>query len=507
MKGLSMKFLRIIGTGAVLTLSAGFCFGQDSSGVKIVPNGHASMEWGQVVKGHDLYVGDIEHVAVERIYLGTGFNAQLGEKTKFTGSLEVKAFNEFPRRVKLGATRRYYYYFYLTQAELTHRFNDFLDINNLQLDIGGGYFPYKYNNEARNLGEYLFRSTAYPQTLTTEFDFPFARLAGVYARSAYSAGSHEFGLDLLATTNTEWMAIGDLNLSLLASYNYARLFEIGAGVQFGSLISADEKATTPKTRATRYLNGTDTSQYYTFRGTKVMGRFSFDPKKLLPSLPIFGDMLGNEDLKIYGEAALLGVKNYGVALYSPVWYNSILERIPVMLGFNLPTNPLVAYTAAVVPELFSFYFPEEHFDNKEKKTLLITGFSGLAAGAGTWYLEKKLARKLRLDVLSIEAEWWGNRYPNSMQGIVQDGVPLPFLEGTNPFLTANGTIDSTKYKNDNLKWSIFGAKTFAGRYRISFQATSDHMRTFAWDWSRQDWEESLQGPDKWYFIVKFGVLF
>jgi hypothetical protein len=105
-----------------------------------------------------------------------------------------------------------------------------------------------------------------------------------------------------------------------------------------------------------------------------------------------------------------------------------------------------------------------------------------------------------LDVLSVEGEWWGNRYPNSMQGVVQDGLPLPFVEGTDQ-------IDSTVYKNDNLKWSIFGARTFAGRYRISFQAASDHMRTFAWDWNRQDWEESLRGPNKWYIVVKFGVLF
>jgi len=259
-KGLSMLFLRIIGTGAVLTLSAGFCFVQDSSGIKIVPNGCAAMEVGEVVKGYDKNAGDISMVRYERIYLRTGLSAHLGEKTEFLGSMEVKTFNEFPRLVKLGATRRFYYYFYLTQAELSHRL---VDDNGLRLDIGGGYFPYKYNNDARNLGEYLFRSTAYPQTLTTEFDFPFARLAGVYARSAYSVGCHEFGLDILATTNTEWMAIGDVNLSMIALYNYDRLFEIGAGVQFGSLISADTKTTTPINDKTRYLDGTDTSQCYT----------------------------------------------------------------------------------------------------------------------------------------------------------------------------------------------------------------------------------------------------
>jgi hypothetical protein len=432
-----MNVPRVIVTSAVLTLSAVFCFGQDSSAFKIIPTGCASMDVGEVIEGYDKNAGDIEMVQYSRIFLRSGLNVQLTDKTKFSGSMEVKIFNEFPRLVKLGATRRYYYYFYVHQAELTR---NLLNDNGLRLDVGGGYFPYKYNPDARNLGEYLFRSTAYPQTLTTEFDFAFARLAGLYAQSSYAAGPHRFDLDLLANINTEWIAIGDLNLSLLGSYDFMHLFELGAGIQFGSLVSADEKTTTPESNSTRYLDGTDSSNCYTFRGTKVMGRVSIDPKKMLPF-----DIFGAEDLKIYSEAALLGVKNYGVALYTPVWYNSILERIPVMVGFNVPAFKI-------------------------------------------------------LDVLSLEGEWWGNRYPNSMQGIVEGGLPLPFLEETKE-------IDSTTYKNDNLKWSIFGAKTFARYYRISFQAASDHMRTFAWDWNRQDWEESLRSPKKWYCIVRFGVMF
>ena len=432
-----MKFLRVIGTGAILAVSAVICFGQDSSGFKIIPTGCASMDVGEVVEGYDKNAGEISMVEYNRIFLRTGLNVQLNEKTKFAGSMEVKVFNEFPRLVKLGATRRFYYYFYVHQAELVRRI---VDADGLQLDVGGGYFPYKYNPDARNLGEYLFRSTAYPQTLTTEFDFSFTRLAGFYAQGVYTWGIHKFDLDLITNLNTEWMAIGDVNLSVIGSYNLARVIEIGAGVEIGSLISADEKTTTPTSGATKYYNGTDTSQCYTFRGTKVMGRCSFDPKKFL-SFSIFGD----EDLKLYGEASLLGLKNYGVALRSPVWYNSILERIPVMAGFNLPVFKL-------------------------------------------------------LDVLSLEGEWWGNRYPNSMQGIVDDGLPLPFLEGT-------PAIDSTKYKGDNIKWSVFGAKSFARYYRISFQAASDHMRTFAWDWNRQDWEESLRSPKKWYCVVRFGIMF
>ncbi|MBN2188634.1 MAG: hypothetical protein JW699_04210 [Chitinispirillaceae bacterium] len=436
-----MIFPRMIKAAVFAALVSGFCFAQDTAGVKIVPNGAAAMDVGVVVDGYDKNAGDISNVVYERVLFRIGMSAFLGEKTRFLGSMEVKAFNEFPRLVKYGATRRYYYYYYLHQAELTRRFSNFFNINDLHLDVGGGYCPYKYNPYARNLGEYLFRSTAYPQILASEFDMPWTRLAALYAKSAYTIGEHKIALDIIANVNTEWIAVGDVNLSLVASYNYAHCVDIGAGVQFGSLISADTKATTPESYSTRYLNGSDTSQYYTFRGTKVMGRFGVDPKKLLPENSIFGE----QDLKIYGEASLLGVKNYGVALHSPVWYNSILERIPVMLGFNLPACKF-------------------------------------------------------LDVLSFEGEWWGNRYPNSMEGVIWNGVPLPFEEGTEE-------VDSTTYKNDNWKWSLFGEKTFAGRYRVSFQAASDHMRTFAWDWGRQDWEESLRGPDKWYFIVRLGILF
>jgi hypothetical protein len=432
-----MFFLRFSGSGAILALCIALCYGQDSSTITIIPNGHAAMEFGQVVHGYDKSVGTIDHVVVNRMYFGTGVDVRLGARTDFTGIIEVKAFNEFPRQVINGYTRRFYYYFYLWQAELTHRL---IAKNGLHLDIGGGYFPYKYNSEVRNLGEYLFRSTAYPQTLKTEFNYALERLTGLYARSVYSSGITTLKCDLLATINTEWMAIGDLNLSVIASYNLAKVFEIGAGVEFGSLVSADETATTPKNDATKYMDGNDTANY-TFRGTKLMGRLSFDPKKLIGNLPVFGD----SDLILYTEAALLGTKNYDVALNSPLWYNSPLERVPVMGGFNFPT--------------FKF-----------------------------------------LNVLSIEGEWWGNRYPNSMQGIVQDGLPLPYLQGTK-------TIDSIPYLRDNIKWSVFGARSFAKQYRVSFQVASDHLRTFAWDWNRQDWEESLRGPDKWYYMLRFYVHF
>jgi hypothetical protein len=435
-----MRMTRIIGVAATAAIVfARLCSGQDDSAFSLKPNGHASMEAGQIVKGYNKNFGTdpMTNVWSEKIITGFGLDAHFGHNTDFSGGLDVKTFNEFPRFLNPGSTRRFYYYLYLTQAELTHTVQVSPELN---LKLGGGYFPYKYNDDVRNLGEYLFRSTAYPQTLSTEFDFPFARLAGAYAKSEFVSGINKIDIDLILNFNTEWVAISDLNLSLVARYNLARVLEIGAGVEFSSLLSADESFTTPHDQATLYqVDGTDSS-FYTFRGTKLMARASLDAKQLFKST-IFGD----QDLKLYSEAALLGVKNYPAALNSPIWYNSILERIPVMVGFNLPAFRI-------------------------------------------------------LDVLSLEAEWWGNRYPNSMEGIVYDGLPIPFQRGVS-------TIDSTRYKNDDVKWSVYLSRSFSKHYCITFQVANDHMKSFAWDWDRQDWEECLRGPDNWYYVLKFGVMF
>lgn len=436
-------------------------------------------------------MGDIAHVSFDRIYFGTGLNVILGENTEFNGRVDVKAFNEFPRLANPGGTRRFYYYFYLHQAELKHKFMSFLNNEKLQLDVGGGYFPYKYNPDVRNLGEHLFRSTVYPQTLTTEFDMPWARVAGLYGKMSYTSGKNIFGLDVLANLNTEWMAIGDLNLTFIAKYNFAQLLEIGAGVQLSSLVSTDASTTTPVDIQTNYVKGNDTTNNYTFKGTKVMGRLALDPKKFI-SFPF----LYKNDLKIYSEATLLGTKNYGVAFHSPIWYNSIKERIPVAVGMNWPTHQFASY--CLIPEVMAYIL--EPVKDKKIASSSIMGATGIICGIGSWLLDRKLLTNTKLDVLSIEAEWWGNRYPNSMEGVVIEGLPLPFLKSTK-------SIDSAAYQDDNIKWSIYGEKTFKTHYRLSFQIASDHMRTFAWDYQRQDWEESLHGPNKWSYVLKFGILF
>lgn len=71
--------------------------------------------------------------------------------------------------------------------------------------------------------------------------------------------------------------------------------------------------------------------YFTYQGIKLMGMAALDFKPLLGN-PSF---LGPEDLKIFGELAVLGVKD------QPLFYDDITQRMPLMFGINLPTFNLL----------------------------------------------------------------------------------------------------------------------------------------------------------------------
>lgn len=489
-------------TGLLLLVNTGFSKGLAS--IEFTPMGNVSMELGQIVSGYDKSTGDIEDVWMEKAFLGFGLQVLFSPADTLRGALEIKMFNEFPRKVNLGATRRLYHYPYIKEAQYIR---SFIHNKNTSLAAGIGFFPYKYNDNVRNLGEHLFRSTTYPQTLTTEFDFPMARLFGCYVKNevnfSFFSLPSTISTDFLVSSNMEWIAIHDLNGVLITRWNIGNIFEVGFGGGYWSILSVDKEATAPEKPSTSYIDssgGTIDTLHYTFAGSKLMTMISFDPKRIF-SKDGFGGIFSENDFKIYSEATMIGVKNYPASLESPIWYMSPLERIPITFGFNWPTHPLAAYTSVVAPVGLSYALEQNHSMGRSDKVKLLTyGGVGLLLGAGNWWLEKVAKKKLRLDVISIEAEWWGNRYPNNMEGIVIDGVPLPFREGVIE-------VDSTKYKGDNWKWSIYAKKTFAKHFEVTFQAACDHMRTFALEWSRQDWEESLRSPRRWYYVLKLGCAF
>jgi hypothetical protein len=425
---------------AALFIACGMSYGEDAAAT-LVPTGFVALREGQVVKGEKesgYTESRADHVWIQEMDVGLNVLAKFNN-LPLTGNLgmEIKVCNDnIEYSGDFGQSRRLNFYPYLSRADLIYTMGD---KENPTLAVDAGYFPFKYNTEARNLGEYLFRSGTYPQYLITNFDFPMTRLMGL--RVSGSLGRC-INWDVLATTNIEWTAIGDLNLSGLLSWKPSPLFELGLGASWCSILSVNWDNTTPTAEGSVYVVDSQ-RYYYTFAGQKVMARFTLDLQQLFPG----NDLFGKQDLKLYSEAAILGLVNYPVSFDGYTRYDTLWQRIPVMVGLNVPTFKV-------------------------------------------------------LDFLSVEAEWFGNPYPNNLNTIMFDNQPVP--------LSSYGNEKDSSYLNnhgDDWKWSVYGKKTFADHFNIICQVARDHMRWFRLDYTKEDGKEALRKNNEWYYTIKLGYTF
>ena len=105
------------------------------------------------------------------------------------------------------------------------------------------------------------------------------------------------------------------------------------------------------------------------------GPKSWPAQALIPN-PLFKSFsdrfLGRNDIEIYGEVAMLGVKDY------PGYYNNLNNRIPRMVGFNVPTfkaldvlalefefNPWVYVNGYLNPVMYETAIPESDYANNK----------------------------------------------------------------------------------------------------------------------------------------------
>jgi hypothetical protein len=152
---------------------------------------------------------------------------------------------------------------------------------------------------------------------------------------------------------TEDKPYHDLSVADVLSWRIAQGLEVGGGINLYRVLPSNEKATSPGKDCTPGQQGIDAYKsnqsntcfildsvgvnasgeavYDTIAGSlsgvKLMARFRVDPKALMG---LGTGPFGKNDWVVYGELAVLGLKDY------PIYYDDILQRIPVMIGFNLP---------------------------------------------------------------------------------------------------------------------------------------------------------------------------
>lgn len=331
----------------------------------------------------------------------------------------------------------------------------FGNIGKPYLSFEAGIFPFKYNADAVNLGEFLFRSGCYPPYITTNFDFSYATLSGLRIHSTLLENLQQ---DVLLTTETQIQPLYDWSLLYLIDYTVPSFFDVGAGISLYRMFPAAENVTTPSivvgnpNPTDAYLDSNGDTSYYSFKGIKAMGKVSFDPKGLMPDG--IKSLFGKEDGKIFAEAAVLGVKSIDAYKYYPTsdtttalmrdtsknYYSSIEKRVPIMFGFNIPAFKL-------------------------------------------------------LDVCAVQGEWYGWDFKNALYFQTtsgQNAIPPP---ATRPY---PGDV----YKKDDWKWSVNVKKTLLQHVSIIAQASRDHTRTISYYEKYKDENEMFTKTNEWGWWMK-----
>jgi hypothetical protein len=357
---------------------------------------------------------------------------------------------------------------YITEARFTWSGGG-IEAPSFRFDAG--FFPFQPAPVNRNLGGYLLRGPVYPGILFSEFeakslDTTVANVLGAHVRHA-SGGA--FTHDLIMRSEIEFPPVFDLSFIYLAALRVGKSLELGAGANFYRAVAMQPRATDLDKRDFQaedprdgvsagepphpYLGNyayidpaTGDTTLLSHRGIKLMARFAFDAKPLLGL-----DGWKAMDLKVYAEAAVIGLKDY------PGVYPDIRQRIPVMAGLGIPTFGL-------------------------------------------------------LDECVLEAEYYRAPFRDDYRRIMTEASPIPMNNKKyEPQRTEGKAGDVHHVRSDDFKWSLYLARTFGGSLKLSLQAANDHFRPLTHLNAEPTLVERLESafttPKDWYLMCRIGFAF
>lgn len=409
------------------------------SDIKI--SGFGYYMFGQIVSG--IYGDEWEapSTVFEHLWSNTSLlhlNLESSASEWFTTKLGLEFYVTFPLKGSNAMDKSSYfrtYKAYLAEASGNMHW-DFDNSILSSLKIRTGMLPYTINPEVKTLGNYLFRSTIHPVSVQNKVDYPWADLLGGVAEVGFF--ENKVKVEAILASEFNYVPFYDFTPAFGLYYKPNEVIDIGGAIAFYHALQANV-ALMPDSLGAKW------------QGTKMDFRAILDPKPLVGGM----DFLGKDELKIYGEVALLGLKDTlevdtsnmasqrsrdTTALNTLVFpANTLLHRMPVMLGMNLPT----------------------------------------------WKI---------LDLLSVELEWFFSPYANDWFGKFDNQK----AEARQP-----GSLKQwDNYINqDNFKWSINLRKS-VGKFEARGIFGSDHTIYLMNNVSTGNFEQTMKRPKDWQWLIQ-----
>jgi hypothetical protein len=463
----------------------------------------AFVDVGQVVRG-SLVNGDggtpedVENLFLNRDGVALTYSATMNEKLHMNIGVGGLFWKPVPEADD-AATKRINFGPGISEASARYDFTD-------RMKLKFGFFGYKYNPDAVNLGEYLLRSEAYPTIIQTGSMGGWVWMnsneyKSMGAQFSWTSPGGKWRHDFLLFSEFNQAPLFDFSPSYVVTGKVARVVEVGAGISLHRWLPIRPSQEAPKgplntyveidafpeygvynfsnstytpladsgtlreiqSRVTTYTDSAGTpivsaatdaqgntiyirsdngdtlrigsSERLTFQAIKVMGRASLDLAALL-GIP----ESQSGPFKLFGEVAVLGVQN------QPYFYENITERIPVMLGIDIPTFGI-------------------------------------------------------LDLLALQVEYLKNPYPDNNYQQFNNIIPQPTFPGDDP-QKYEARLATGQYEDDDLKWSALLKKTVVPGLEIYLQVANDHFRVQ--DVTAQpSFMPLTQAKSDWYYMVRF----
>jgi hypothetical protein len=466
-------------------------------------------EYGKIVEGSkvEAYGSDeiITDQNMSRTCAWLTEEAQVGERLSINAGISGLFWYSLPVTEGLPHTRLLKFATGLPVAEAAYSFGN---TENPYLKLHMGFFGYKYNPDATNLGEYLFRSGTYPGYLWTGgwVLVNNARYDANGIRAAFNLLDNHLKVDANIFIERDIEPNFDLSPSVVANYDVG-IFELGAGAVFSHFIPSSSKNVTPKVRGNAFYHDAARNQdlplpqsEFTKPGFAYFGpgdprndtlvveatdpkagqllpetdpRYKDSPKYVTPTengvpnsqldyytfkgvkvmgrasvdpLKLLGsDMFEPGAGKLYAEVALLGVKDY------PFYYDKKSERMPVMFGFNIPTFKI-------------------------------------------------------LDQLTVEVEHYKSAFANSIK--TEFNVVYPIWDLPTDAKRNINTPDPAAFLDSNMAvkgrewyWSVYARRTLTPGLSLYGQVAHDHTRALNY-FANPTYQPFIQDDKDWYWAIR-----
>lgn len=490
-----------------------------------------AIDVGRLEKAYDMqYSYDPSGLALNRTYVDVGFQEQLDEFYLisigvggiFWKSYETRGGNPEDKAIKFG-------------PGISNAFLSWAPSEKLNLTIG--YFPYKYNAAAKNLGEYLFRSEAYPTILYTGgwSWLNDVQYRAVGAKLTYKALDGRLQQDIGLFGEYFNSPIYDITPAYIATFKVADWFTIGGAGSLHRFISPTPKTKQELTRAhlyreNFYLPELQAKRRFIVSIPDYIGTSAYDVRySTAPNV----DSLKNSiwaseaatlsaynitsaaDIPLREDTSSLSRRDYRPGQYVTRLESDIVQQIAEDGGdsatyFGHPLNAnnttqSVSFDLAAVKLLAFFELDFNKLLGLEEANMGKFNIYGEIAQLGlknypifyTKYEERRpimaglsIPTMGLLNNLSFEVEYLKNPNAASLRS-TYDKLDL----------TPDEEFRYQSFAKDDFKWSLHASRVLSKFFTIYVQVANDHMRLKD-GYARPNFVPITSEGNHWYWMTR-----